>query len=144
MLTKNNAMRKIRFFIYGLLGWCLEVFWTGFESALKGDPRLSSHTYLWMFPIYGLAIFLEPVHNAMRSYHWFLRGVVWMLIIFTLEYFTGGAIRSLTGYSPWDYSGSSRWEINGLIRLDMAPLWFITGLLFEQIHDFLTNRLLIR
>jgi uncharacterized membrane protein len=137
-------MRKIRLLIYGLLGWCLEVFWTGFESAVSGDPRLSSHTYLWMFPIYGLAVFLEPVHDAMRNVHWFLRGTIWVLIIFALEYSTGSLIRSLIGYSPWDYSGMSRWEINGLVRLDMAPLWFITGLLFEQIHDFLTQRLLIR
>nr|WP_204618352.1 hypothetical protein [Desulforadius tongensis] len=132
---------KTRFFIYGLLGWGLEVFWTGFESALSGDPRLTAHTYLWMFPIYGLAVFLEPLHNAIRRYPWFIRGMVWVLVIFALEYSTGGLIRLITGYSPWNYSGTSPWEIHGLIRLDMAPLWFITGFIFEQVHDYLTRRL---
>ena len=135
---------KTRFFIYGLLGWGLEVFWTGFESALHGDPRLSSHTYLWMFPIYGLAVFLEPLHNAVRQQPWFIRGLLWTVVIFALEYSTGGIIREITGYSPWNYSGLSRWEIHGLIRLDMAPLWFITGLIFEQVHDFLTHRVVIK
>lgn len=33
---------------------------------------------------------------------------------------------------PWDYTGRNT-NIDGLIRLDFAPLWFATGLLFEQI-----------
>ncbi|MTI81805.1 MAG: hypothetical protein FH758_13190 [Firmicutes bacterium] len=132
---------KIRFLIYGLLGWGLEVFYTGFESALRGDPRLTSQTYLWMFPIYGLAVFLEPLHNAIRKYPWFIRGIVWVPVIFILEYSTGGVIRLITGFSPWDYTGTSPWQINGLIRLDMAPLWFITGLIFELVHDTLKSHL---
>jgi uncharacterized membrane protein len=130
-----------RFMIYGLLGWGLEIFWTGLGSALGGDPRLSAGTYLWMFPIYGLAIFMEPLHNLIRAWPWLIRGVVWILVIWAIEYVTGGTIRLLTGVSPWDYTGTTRWQIDGLIRLDMAPLWFITGFLFEKVHDFLVSRL---
>lgn len=126
-----------RFLIYGLLGWGLEVFWTGLESGLAGDPRLRSTTYLWMFPIYGLAVFLEPVHDRIRNWNWFFRGLVWVIIIWAIEYGAGGTIRLLTGYSPWDYTGKTPWQIDGLIRLDMAPLWFVTGFLFERAHDFL-------
>ena len=32
----------------------------------------------------------------------------------------------------WDYSGSQI-QYKGLIRADYAPLWFLTGLLFEKI-----------
>lgn len=130
-----------RFLIYGLLGWGLEVFWTGLGSALKGDVRLAASTYLWMFPIYGLAILMEPLHDNIRNWPWLIRGVLWILIIWTIEYVTGGVIRLITGASPWDYSGTTPWQIDGLIRLDMAPLWFITGLLFEWIHDFLKMNL---
>ncbi|KJS16402.1 MAG: membrane protein [Peptococcaceae bacterium BRH_c4b] len=126
-----------RFVFYGLLGWVLEVFWTGLESGLGGDPRLRSTTYLWMFPIYGLAVFLEPVHQHIRHWPWLLRGIIWLVIIWAIEYVTGGLLRMFTGYSPWDYTGVGRWEINGLIRLDMAPLWFAAGLLFEKTHDFI-------
>lgn len=130
-----------RFIVYGLLGWGLEIFWTGLGSAIKGDVRLSAGTYLWMFPIYGLAIFMEPLHDRVRAWPWFLRGLLWILVIWTIEYVTGSLIRLMTGLSPWDYTGSTRWQIDGLIRLDMAPLWFATGFIFERVHDFLVTRL---
>ncbi|MCL6610272.1 MAG: hypothetical protein K6T66_01885 [Peptococcaceae bacterium] len=130
-----------RFIVYGLLGWGLEIFWTGLGSAVRGDVRLSAGTYLWMFPIYGLAIFMEPLHDRVRAWPWLLRGLLWILVIWTIEYVTGSLIRLMTGLSPWDYTGATRWQIDGLIRLDMAPLWFATGLMFERVHDFLVTRL---
>ncbi|MDK2816366.1 MAG: hypothetical protein PWR22_995 [Moorella sp. (in: firmicutes)] len=130
---------KRRFFIYGLLGWGMEVLWTGFLSALGGDLRLTATTYLWMFPIYGLAVFLEPVHDAIRYWPWWLRGPVWVSIIWFVEMTTGSVIRLLTGAVPWDYTGKTPWQVGGLIRLDMAPLWFLVGLLFEQVHDYLVR-----
>lgn len=130
-----------RFIFYGLLGWGLEIIWTGIGSAFQGDLRLAANTYVWMFPIYGLAIFLEPVHNAIRLWPWFLRGFLWVILIWVLEYVTGGLIKTLVGVIPWDYTGYTRWEINGLIRLDMAPVWMVTGLLFEKVHDFLVRKL---
>jgi len=44
----------MRFIIYGFVGWCIEVFWTGLGSLLRGDRRLKGWSYLWMFPIYHL------------------------------------------------------------------------------------------
>lgn len=132
-----------RFLIYGLLGWGMEVFWTGLGSALRGDVRLTASTYLWMFPIYGLGVIMEPLHDRIRDWPWMLRGALWVLVIWTIEYITGGALRLLTGKSPWDYTGDTPWQIHGLIRLDMAPLWFVAGLLFERVHLFLTRRIRI-
>ncbi|TYO93884.1 putative ABC transporter permease [Desulfallas thermosapovorans] len=127
-----------RFVIYGLLGWNMEIIFTGFMSGLNGNVRLTAHTYLWMLPIYGLAVFLEPLHNAMRPLHWYLRGMIWVLVIWTVELATGGLIRAIVGTSPWIYKDG--WQVAGLIRLDMAPLWFMVGLIFEHIHDRLAGR----
>ena len=33
---------------------------------------------------------------------------------------------------PWDYS-RARSNIQGVIRLDYAPVWFLTGLLYERL-----------
>ena len=33
---------------------------------------------------------------------------------------------------PWDYS-KARWNIKGVIRLAYAPVWFLTGLLYERV-----------
>lgn len=127
-----------RFVLYGLAGWVTEVLWTGFGSLLSGDPRLRSHTYLWMFPIYGGAVLLEFIHDSIREWHWVTRGLLYMSLIFTIEYTSGWAIRGLVGISPWIYT--NRFSIDGLIRLDYAPAWFAAGLVFEKIHDYLDER----
>jgi uncharacterized membrane protein len=124
----------IRFLIYGLLGWGVEVLWTGLGSVLRRDPRLTGHTYLWMFLIYGsAALLLEPVHRLIAGYPWPVRGLVWVVVIFVLEFASGWMLRQATGTCPWDYSGT-RFAVAGLIRLDYAPAWFVLGLLFEQVH----------
>lgn len=135
---------KLRFLIYGLLGWTMEIFWTGLGSLAKGDMKLQGFSYLWMFPIYGLALFLEPVHDRMRQLTWYARGIWWMVLIFSIEFVTGYLIKAAVGSIPWDYSGTTRFSIYGLIRLDYAPVWFVVGLLFEQVHDFLKNRIFIK
>ena len=56
---------------------------------------------------------------------------VYMVLIFVAEYLSGTWLRTM-GVCPWDYTGRHS-NIDGLIRLDFAPLWFMTGLLFEQI-----------
>lgn len=58
-------------------------------------------------------------------------GMLYMVLIFTAEYATGAWLKA-RGMCPWDYTGRST-NVNGLIRLDFAPLWFGTGLLFEYL-----------
>jgi uncharacterized membrane protein len=125
-----------RFFIYGLAGWGLEIIWTGLGSLLRGDLMLSGFSYLWMFPIYGLARFLEPLHDRLRPWPWYLRGLIWMSAFLVIEYTTGWLLKSILGSCPWNYSGS-RFSVDGLIRLDYAPAWFFAGFLLERLHDTL-------
>ena len=48
---------KIRFLIYGIVGWCTEIMWTGIGSLFKGDLTLIGWSSIWMFPIYGMLSF---------------------------------------------------------------------------------------
>ena len=139
---KNTLIHKkiCRFIIYGLIGWCVEVFWTGMGSLLTGDIKLTGQTYLWMFPIYGLAVFLELIHNKIRDWPIILRGLLYTLLIFSIEYLTGWFLQSTIGLCPWDYS-DTRFSLNGFIRLDYAPAWFTAGILFEMLHDLLEIKL---
>lgn len=124
-----------RFFVYGLLGWSLEICWTGLNSLMNGDVRLMGFTNLWMFFIYGCAIFLEPIHDRIREWKWLVRGILWVIIIWGIEFTSGLLLYRVLGVYPWVYTGP--FAIQGLIRLDFAPAWFLAGFLFEKIHKLL-------
>ena len=96
------------FFVCGLTGWCMEILFTSTGSFLKQDKRLIGRTSVWMFPIYGTAAVIAP-----------------------FEYISGTFLKR-HGMCPWDYS-HAKTNIDGVIRLDYAPLWMAAGLLFERI-----------
>ncbi len=128
-----------KFLVFGALGWCAEILWTGFCSFLAGDAALTARTYLWMFPIYGLAAAAEPLFFNLRRYcPLWQRAGVYVLGIFTVEFLTGWLLQLLTGACPWDY-GDRFFSVNGLIRLDYAPLWAILGLIFEEVFVLLAG-----
>lgn len=157
----NKSMEKIwmkqkelwwNFFKCGTAGWCLEILFTSVESIFTQDWRLMGRTSLLMFPIYGLGALLGPVGR--RIDRWLEEGIwddlestegirasgrelalrhgmIDMVLIFCAEYLFGFCMQQI-GICPWDYHGRPT-NISGLIRLDFAPLWFFTGLLFEEI-----------
>ena len=98
----------IRFIIYGMLGWTVEILWTGLGALLRGNWHLPGFTYLWMFPIYGLAALLfEPLHRLIKDLPIIVRGLIWVAAIFVVEYLTGWFLAELLGRCPWDYSTST-------------------------------------
>jgi uncharacterized membrane protein len=125
--------------LYALLGLVVEVIYTACYAAAEAvveqgaiDSRLQGHTYLWMMPIYGFGgLLFELIHRSLLSTHWTLRGLVYVVGIFVVEYLAGWLIERLTGTVPWDYS-NRRWHIHGKIRLDYAPVWFCFGLFLEH------------
>lgn len=115
----------------GLLGWFLELLFTAFHAFRKRDLRLPCTTSVWMFPIYGLAALLAPLARILRGHNFIFRGLVYTGMIFTGEFTTGLWLRKRE-LCPWNYE-RSRWNLAKVIRLDYAPCWFITGLLFERL-----------
>lgn len=142
----RRLRRHERALVYGLAGWCSEVVSTGLRShGRDGDWRLSSHTYLWMLPIYGVAAFLfEPAYHATKraGTPWWGRASLWTAGIFAVEAASGEAIRRLTGEVPWDYArprGSKPVPVHwrGLVRPAYAPMWFAVGLGMEALDGLL-------
>ncbi len=115
----------------GLLGWFLEITFTAFHAFRRRDMRLPGITSIWMFPIYGLAALLAPLSRLMQGRSILFRGLVYTGIIFTGEFATGLWLRR-RGLCPWNYE-RSKWNLAKVIRLDYAPCWFFTGLLFERL-----------
>lgn len=122
---------KSNFIRCGMCGWCIEILWTGLHSLLNNDPKLTGTSSLHMFPIYGMAAVIAPLSRLLKHFKKITRGLIYMFGIFAVEYTSGTFLQKL-GWCPWDYS-SCPFHINGVIRLDYAPLWFMTGLLFEKI-----------
>ena len=115
----------------GLTGWCIEILFTAANALRRRDMTLKGNTSLWMFPIYGCAAILSPIGLLLRHKPTWLRGPAYMSMIFSAEFLTGRLLKR-HALCPWDY-GRSRWNIGRVIRLDFAPYWFITGLLFERL-----------
>lgn len=121
---------KLHFIKCGMYGWCMEILWTGLHSLMHGDRKLTGISSLRMFPIYSLGAFIAPMSKCLRNFHVITRGIIYMICIFSVEYISGRKMQK-KGCCPWDYSHSP-YHVNGVIRLDYAPLWFLAGLFFEK------------
>ena len=115
----------------GLLGWFLEITFTAFQAFRRRDFKLPGATSVWMFPIYGMASFLKPVCRLIRRFPTGIRAACYSIFIFLGEYVSGSLLKKYQ-ICPWDYS-KARANINGVIRLDYAPVWMIAGLIFEKL-----------
>jgi len=113
----------------------MEVFWTGLCSLVNKDYKLRANTSIWMFFIYGMVVFLEPVYLLIQHYPIVFRGAVYTLCIFIGEYITGGFLKR-ADLCPWDYT-NCRYSVHGVIRLDYAPVWFAAGLIFEWVFVYM-------
>lgn len=121
-----------RFFIYGSIGICLEILWTGLTAFISGDITLTGHSSIIMFPIYGSAVFLEPIFLQLKDNNIILRGLIYTALIFSAEYWSGILLFHFK-ICPWSYFEAPL-NIRGIIRLDYAPLWAFVGLLYEHLY----------
>lgn len=124
-------MFKNNFVLCGLTGWGFECFFTGCKGLFKKDKKLTCKTSLWMFGIYGMGFLIKPIYNIIKNIPTFFRGIIYSIMIFFTEFVTGVILKKHKA-CPWDYS-DSKYNIKGVIRLDYAPLWFIVGLIYENI-----------
>lgn len=108
----------------------MEIIFTGLHSLKNKEHTLMARTSIWMFPIYGMACLLTPACRFLKGKSALLRGSVYTCCIFLGEYMTGSFLKKHHA-CPWDYS-KARFNLNGLIRFDYAPLWFGAGLIFEK------------
>ena len=91
-----------------------------------------------MFPIYGLLAFCyPPIYDLIAGYTWYIRGIIYMIGFFVVEYVTGWILIKITGDFVWKYT--SRFNLHGLIQLPHAPAWFLAGLGFEKIYPYIVK-----
>ena len=127
--------------MYGVLGWSTEVVFTAVDRLRRPatrDARLEGFSYVWMAPIYGLcAVLYEPMHDLLRERPPAQRAAVYAAGIIAVEYASGRLLQRTIGVIPWDYTGRSRFQLQGATRFDYAPLWAAAGLALEHVDDTL-------
>ena len=129
--------RFLRFIIYGLLGMIIEILFTGFSDIKNMNFNLVGHTSVWMFFVYGSAVFvLEPVYGLIKNENTIIRGCVYATTIFFIE-FSSGMILDMLNITAWKYQGEL--SVMGYIRLDYAMFWFLLGLVFEKFYCFISK-----
>jgi len=94
------------------------------------DPRAVGYSFLWMIPIYGLLIFIEPMRVVLAPLPFYGRGVIYVIALWIVEYVGGWFIKKISGRCPWDYS-ASKFNLHGYLRWDFFPFWFVFTLLVE-------------
>lgn len=125
--VKNLSKNYIR---CGVLGWCLEILFTSLSQGPSKNRSLMGKTSILMFPIYGAACLFQPLYPLIKKLAWPLRGLLYMNLIYLMEYLSGIFLMK-RNCCPWDYS-SAKYNYKKVIRLDFAPYWFCTGLLYEK------------
>lgn len=117
----------------GITGWCIEVLFTSACCFKKKDYKLIGQTSIWMFPIYGMAAVIKPLSCKLKKHNkkTLERGLIYTGGIYAAEFMTGTMLKK-KNRCPWDYS-KAKYNVNGVIRWDYAPLWFVVGLVYEKI-----------
>ena len=104
--------------------YAVELFCNEYDEAI-------GQTSVWMFPIYGMACIIKPLYRYLKKLPALFRGFIYSTGIFCFEYLSGSLLKK-HHLCPWDYSNAPT-NINGVIRLDYAPVWMAAGLIFEKI-----------
>lgn len=134
--------RLFLFAMFGCIGITTEIFFTNIEQIAHnlytgaGEPvdwRLMGHSYVWMFPIYGLVAFFAPLlYHRIERLHVLLRALIYGVTIIAVEFVTGWLLDITTGSCPWDYQYGL--HVMGYIRIDYLPLWMLFGVMVERLY----------
>jgi uncharacterized membrane protein len=133
-----NSLVTVIGFIF--IGITMEVIATSIMDFVKfRDPRLKGETYLWMLPIYAVvpSIYIF-VQSILPDINWIVKGLVYMLAFYLLEFIAGLLIKAIVGVSPWNYK-TYRFHYKEVICLEYAPVWFIYGIVGEKYFEFLIS-----
>ena len=150
-----------RFMLYATLGVALEVALYSiaragrevpplrlfFQFPCSVDPRpgldgpwhtplkvLFGQSSLWMIPVYALpSLTIEQCfRRGMFKWPWWLRAPIYGLIIMFFEWWTGLALKAITGYAIWMYTDAG--NVMEMTSFYIWPIWMLAGLTIERIY----------
>ena len=127
-------------FLFAIVGLGLEVVETAILFPKDRDRRLMGYSSLWYIPFYAVfpLVLLHNFHGFFFPLPFYVRGLLYMVIFWIVEYGSMALLRLILGKSPSeDGYYRSRWNVHGLVRLDLGPVWICFGFVFEWIFRHL-------
>jgi uncharacterized membrane protein len=88
-------------------------------------------SWLFILQFESKKAIIKPLYRYFKKIPALFRGFIYSTGIFCFEYLSGSLLKK-HHLCPWDYSNAPT-NINGVIRLDYAPVWMAAGLIFEKI-----------
>jgi len=134
----------ILFFV--CLGMASEVFFTAMYAILVNKPidgkpllALAGMTYVWMALIYALIPILGVLfYDKVKHFKLYWRLLLYVLIIYLVEFTSGAILQVITGSCPWEYKEGC--HILGLIRLDYFPAWVFFAWMVERLYVYVDKK----
>lgn len=123
-----------RLYIYAIHGYVTEVMFTAaWEFVVNLNWKFPGNTSVWSLFIYGLStLIIEKMYIRLRDHmSLFWRAIIYMIWTYCWEFSTGYILKHFDA-CPWDYTPFEG-DFMGLVTLEYAPLWFIGGIVGEQI-----------
>lgn len=139
MLNHTNNLYNLAFyfFIYGVLGWLVEVIY-----AFIKHGKYVNRGFLYgpICPIYGVGVVsiylsihkLSTVFLGGQAPTWWMLFIMVTVVTTGLELFTGSFMSYIFHTRWWDYS-DRRFNLGGYICLDFTLIWGLAGTLLLQI-----------
>jgi len=136
--------------IFISIGITMEVIWTALVWFFKKrNIKFVGSTSLWMIPLYAITPYMfYLVIKYLPNSSIFLRSLIYLMVIFLLEYIYGWIFKKILQVPLWDYSRDTedhtgyycKYNLKGLIALEFTPLWYIVGIIGELIYLYLLSR----
>lgn len=123
-----------RLYIYAIHGYVTEVMFTAaWEFVVNMNWKFPGNTSVWSLFIYGLStLLIEKLYLLLKDRAPLLvRALIYTVWTYCWEFCTGYVLRHFDA-CPWDYTPFEG-DFMGLVTLEYAPLWFIGGIVGEQV-----------
>ena len=124
--------------LFAIAGLGLEVVGTAILDCSKdGERQLKGYSSVWYVPFYAVAplLLFHNLHASLFALPFYVRGPLYALIFWLVEYPGMWVLRVILGKSPSETSYyQSPWNVHGLIRLDFGPGLVLLGFALEWIY----------
>lgn len=127
----------LMFMIYSFIGWIFECIWTSIEQR-----KLQNRGFLFgpICPIYGVGMVSFLILTQEIHFEWYIEFFIFALICTVIEYTTSVVMEKIFRVRWWDYSETTRFNLNGRVSLETSLGFGLGGMAIKYgLHPFILH-----